>query len=79
MNDRAKQILIIMVAARLIPWVQKALGVTLSLEDVGDLFVAAVAGWHAGAASACMILKRFYPDAVTLIPIKPADPAQQKV
>jgi hypothetical protein len=79
MNDRAKQILIVLVAARLIPWVQKALGVTLSLEDVGDLFVAAVAGWHALAASACVVIKRYYPEAVPLVPIKPADPAQQKV
>lgn len=62
MNDRAKQILIVLVAARLIPWVQKIFGVTLNLDDIGDLFCAAVFAWHAVAASACAITKRFFPD-----------------
>jgi hypothetical protein len=61
MNDRAKQILIILVAARAIPWIQKIFGVTLSLEDIGDLFVVAVSAWHAGAATICVIMKRYFP------------------
>ena len=73
MNDRAKQILIVLVAARLIPWVQKIFGVTLTLEDIGDLFVAAVFLWHAGAASVCAIIQRFFPPAN---PITPAPPAK---
>jgi hypothetical protein len=61
MNDRTKQILIVLLAARLVPWVQKIFGVTLSLEDVGDLFVLAVTLWHGAAASVCLITKRYFP------------------
>ena len=71
MNDRAKQILIALIAARLIPWVQKVFGVVLSLEDVMDLFVAAVALWHAGEASVCAIMKRYFPP-----PPNPIQPPQ---
>lgn len=71
MNDRAKQILIVLIAARLIPWVQKAFHITLTLEDIGDLFVAAVALWHGAAATICAVMKRYFPDAPLLSPNPP--------
>lgn len=74
MNDRAKQILVVLIAARLVPWVQKIFGITLSLEDVGDLFVAGVALWHAGAATVCAITKRYFPSLNPTPPPQAAKP-----
>lgn len=71
MNDRAKQILIALVASRLIPRIQQAFGVTLTVADVGDLMVAAVVLWHTGAASVCALLKRYFPN-----PTQPENPAK---
>lgn len=56
-NDRYKQILIVLVAARLIPWVQKCCGVTLNLDQVGDLFAGAMILWHSAAAT----FQRYFP------------------
>ena len=71
MNDRAKQILIVLIAARLVPWVQKIFGVTLTIGDVGDLVAAAVILWHSAGASWCAIAKRYFPN-----PTQPAQPAE---
>lgn len=77
MNDRAKQIVIVLIAARLIPWIQKFFGVTLSLNDIGDLFSVAVIGWHSVAASVCAITKRYFP-LPSPNPTQPVTPAGEQ-
>lgn len=58
MSDRANQILIALLASRLVPWVQKLTGVQLSIGDVGDLFAGGIILWHTAAASFCAVSKR---------------------
>ena len=72
MNDRAKQIMIVLIAARLIPWLQKIFGVTLTVADVGDLLAAGVIAWHSAAASWCAIARRYFPPP----PANPTEPPQ---
>lgn len=47
MNDKRKESIIVsLLAALLIPRIQKWTGVTLDIEDIAGLMVAASVGWH---------------------------------
>ena len=63
--NRSQQIIVVLIAARLIPLVQKWSGVTLSVNDVGDLLAAGFIAFHAAAAA----FQRYFPPPAT----KPAE------
>ena len=56
-NARSNTVMLTLVAALVVPKVQKLTGITLSLEDVADLMGLVVVAWHGGAS----ILDRYFP------------------
>lgn len=77
-NDKRKESIIAsLLAAMLIPRIQKWTGVTLDINDIVDLMVAAALGWHALAAT----FEKYFPPpapraaepATTNVFIKPSE------
>lgn len=58
MNEkRSQSVIVSLLAALLIPRIQKWTGVTLDIEDIAGLMAAAVVGWHGLYA----FVERYFP------------------
>lgn len=58
MNDkRSNSVIVALVAALIIPRIQKLLGVTLTIDDIAGLMAVAVTGAHA----VCAVFERYFP------------------
>lgn len=58
MNEkRSQSVIVALLAAMLIPRIQKWTGVTLTLDDIACLMAAAVASWH----GICAVIERYFP------------------
>lgn len=58
MNNR---VTVALVAALLVPWLERETGVKLTDDQVAGLVALAVAGWHAAAPIAQRVFDRFFP------------------
>jgi hypothetical protein len=58
MNNR---VTVALVAALLVPWVERETGVKLTDDQVAGLVALAVAAWHAAAPIAQRVFDRFFP------------------
>jgi hypothetical protein len=56
-NQRSQTVIVALVAASLIPRIQKWTGVVLTVQDVGDLLLYAVTLWHYAAT----VFERYFP------------------
>jgi hypothetical protein len=57
MNDKRNAVIVALVAAALIPRIQKLLGVTLTIDDIAGLMALAVTAGH----SVCAVIERYFP------------------
>lgn len=58
MNDkRSNSVIVALVAALVIPRIQKLLGVVLTIDDIAGLMAVAVTGAHA----ICAVFERYFP------------------
>lgn len=71
MNAVQNRLIVTLVAALLVPWVERETGVTMTDDQVAGLVALAPAVWHAAAPVASRIFDRFFP------PTAPAQPAKE--
>lgn len=58
MNEkRSQSVIVALLAALLIPRIQKWLGVTLTIDDIAGLMAAAVTVWH----GLCAVIEKYFP------------------
>lgn len=58
MNDKRSQTVIVaLIAALLIPRIQRWTGVVLTLDDIAALMAASVAAWH----GLCAVIEKYFP------------------
>jgi hypothetical protein len=77
-SKRSQTVIVSLIAALLIPRIQRCLGVTLTLDDVAALVAAAITVWHGlGAAGEriCAVLERRFPPPVPMSPPSSEPPA----
>ena len=66
--SRSNTTTVALVAALVVPRIQRATGVVLSIDDVAALMAVAVAVWHAGAS----LFERYFPPPNPTTPAAPA-------
>jgi hypothetical protein len=66
-SERKNTVIVSLVAALLIPRIQRATGITLDVDDIAGLIGLAIAGFQAGAA----IVERYFPPPAAQQPTVP--------
>lgn len=56
-NQRSNTVIVALAAAILIPHIRQWTGLTLTLDQVGELMAGAVTGWH----GFCAVVERYFP------------------
>lgn len=76
MNDKRNAVIVALVAAALIPRIQKFLGVTLTIDDIAGLMALAVTAGH----GVCALIERYFPPPQapsTLTPLAATSPGEK--
>jgi hypothetical protein len=77
MNDKRNSVIVALVAAALIPRIQKLLGVTLTIDDIAGLMALAVTAGH----GVCAVIERYFPPPAVKVaaPFVPPQPKENSI
>lgn len=76
---RGNTVMVTLLAALLVPRIQRMTGATLTLDDVAALVAGSATVWHGG----CAVFERYFPPPTQIVgvadihPTLPANPAQE--